>query len=89
MKLIIDIPYEMLETIKEGTWSGSHKLELAIRNGEPYEERPQGEWINEYWEDAYQEYYHTCDVCKKEIVKTEYDNYCSCCGAKMRKGEGE
>ena len=52
-------------------------------------DRPQGEWINEYWEDAYQKYYHTCDVCKTEIVKTAYDNYCSCCGAKMRKGEEE
>lgn len=45
MKLIIDIPDEMLEAIKEGTWCGSHKLEIAIRNGKPYEERPTGQWI--------------------------------------------
>jgi hypothetical protein len=40
MKMIIDIPEGMLEAIKEGYWSGSHKLELAIRNGIPYEEQP-------------------------------------------------
>lgn len=38
MKMIIDIPDEMLKAIKEGTWCGSHKLEIAIRNGKPYEE---------------------------------------------------
>lgn len=42
MKLIIDITDEMLEAIKEGTWCGSHKLEIAIRNGIPYEESPHG-----------------------------------------------
>lgn len=50
------------------------------------EERPQGEWTDTYWEDAYQQYFHTCSICKKEIEKTCYDNFCPNCGAKM-KGE--
>lgn len=48
--------------------------------------RPQGEWINEYWEDAYQEYYHTCSICEKEMRTTHYDNFCPNCGAKMKGG---
>lgn len=39
MKLIIDIPEGMLEAIRDGYWSGSHKLELAIRNGTPLPKR--------------------------------------------------
>ena len=48
--------------------------------------RLQGEWTDTYWEDAYQQYFHTCSICKKDIEKTCYDNFCPNCGAKM--GEG-
>lgn len=51
--------------------------------------RPQGEWVAEYWEDAYQESYHTCSICKKDMRTTHYDNFCPNCGAKMRKVEVE
>lgn len=87
MKMIIDIPEGMLEAIKDGYWSGSHKLELAIRNGTPYEERPKGEWLYEY-----DDFYH-CSRCG-HVICTEWDNlslnkdfpFCHC-GADMRKGD--
>ena len=47
MKLLIDIPKEKYEWIK------AHNLNIdndsivgAVANGTPYEERPQGKWIN-------------------------------------------
>ena len=47
MKLIIDIPDEVLSTrhycLYFGAWST--KLTETIENGIPYEEKPQGEWI--------------------------------------------
>ena len=46
MKRVVDIPEEMFEAIKEGCWSGSHELELAIRNSTPYEEKAQGDSIS-------------------------------------------
>ena len=49
-------------------------------------DRPHGKWMEKYWEEAYQESYHTCSICKKEMRTTQYDNFCPNCGAKM-KGE--
>ena len=62
----------------------SDKLyKIAYEKGKAEAERPQGEWIDEYLEEAYQEYFHTCSICKEEIEKTCYDNFCPNCGAKM------
>lgn len=52
--------------------------------------RAKAEWINhrEVYDDGRKKY-HTCSNCGTEIVETDYDNYCSCCGAKMKRREAE
>lgn len=45
MKLIIDIPEQMYLNAKADLLCGGAILVDAIKNGIPYEERPQGEWI--------------------------------------------
>lgn len=49
MKLIIDIPENVIEGAKSSPnyYPAYHfeKIWRAIANGTPYEERPQGEWI--------------------------------------------
>ena len=44
MKLIIDIPDYNLNDIQNGSIACSQVLK-AVKNGKPYEERPQGGWI--------------------------------------------
>lgn len=95
MKLIIDVPNEVLKSRHYcqyfGAWST--KLTETIENGIPYEERPQGEWmrkINPY-SGAYQ---LKCSVCKKwgGLTDKGYNhefNFCPNCGAKMQKGGAE
>lgn len=48
MKLVIDIPDEYVEQIKNNTEGATAESEAvdAIRNGIPYEERPQGDLIS-------------------------------------------
>ena len=94
MRLIIDIPDGMLEAIKDGTWCGSHKLEIAIRNGIPYKEQPTGEWIYPEPSDKEKGYGGYCSCCKCDMPifmedwKQQYCEtpYCPNCGSKM-KGE--
>ena len=43
--------------------------------------RPQGEWI-----ELSDKYFHACSICNKVIFKNSFDNFCSNCGAKMKKG---
>lgn len=45
MKLVIDIPKEMIEAAKTDLWCGSPTLGYAIRHGTQYEDQPLGEWI--------------------------------------------
>ena len=77
MKLIIDIPDEYVEQLKNHTEGATAESEAvyAIRNGMPYEERPQGEWItvsHNCWK---------CPYCQE--LTNEGKNFCPNCGAKM------
>lgn len=98
MKIVIDIPEKAYEAYKE--W---HKNKVAtveqsiIANGTPYEEIPQGTWI----EDSYAGIH--CSECdyfplKDVVIKIYADGsrvksgnwnltpYCPNCGAKMTGG---
>ena len=91
MKLLIDIDDEYFVQIKNDTVGSMARAVYAIRNGVPYDERPQGEWILQY-RDCGDEYY-TCSICERAI---EVENglslkdfpYCHC-GAKMKGGAEE
>lgn len=45
MKLIIDIDDNVYDDIEHNKGDYINTLNWAVRNGTPYEERPQGEWI--------------------------------------------
>lgn len=57
MKLIIDIPNDLYEKISKSTenWAARYvegwdiTVARIIRNGTPYEERPQGDLADEVW----------------------------------------
>lgn len=92
MKLIIDIPYEAYHTFKCELEKGNPNLNALakiVADGIPYEERPQGEWINReavsntifpFWER------YECNQCHKF---NGYSNFCPNCGADMQKGGAE
>jgi hypothetical protein len=86
MKLIIDIPDEVLKSRHYcqyfGAWST--KLTETIENGIPYEERPQGEWIcktkstfPQYQPDEYK-----CPFCGH--IENRKTKFCCDCGTDMR-----
>lgn len=99
MKLIIDIPENVIEGAKSSTnyYPIYHfeKIWKAIANGIPYEERPQGEWSDESKDSL------LCSACGNRVYKpfiggfpTErtshyYPNYCAFCGADMRGKKNE
>ena len=83
MKLIIDIPDYNLDDIQNGSIACGQILK-AVKNGIPYEERPQGEWV--YHSDGYFAFY-TCNRCNG--FGNDDEKFCSHCGAKMRKGGTE
>lgn len=79
MKLIIDIPEATYEMIKEmrkrnGT-EYMNELESGVANGTPL---PKGEWVRNI---------HDKTICSRCGAEKEqgYDEYCSHCGADMRK----
>lgn len=83
MKLIIDIPEKVVTKIQNGE-DYRYDLHTTIAQGIPYEERPQGEWID-HSEDGYVE----CPICN--CLTNCDDNidelhYCWNCGTKMQKG---
>lgn len=92
MKLIIDIPNEGYDWIKNGFPDNEDKEFLieAVKNSTPYEERPQGHWVRDI--NPYNEAYQLkCSVCGKWGGLTERgynheSNFCSNCGAQMQKG---
>ena len=100
MKLIIDISddeYNVIiansEYYKKQNW-GSADVWDAVKNGTPYEERPQGEWVDEgQYAEGHSEHAYTCKNCKTQIIEKPtnlIDNrFCKHCGADMRKGSAE
>lgn len=90
MKLIIDIEKDYYEIIKYNVGNGyDYKPLVIIANGIPYEEKPQGEWINPADCLCYQ-----CSNCgeytnNEGTVAEGLFEYCPKCGADMRKGSAE
>lgn len=97
MKLVIDIPKEMIEAAKTDLWCGSPTLGYAIKRGTPYEERPHGEWIDEDY--GVGKCWATCSECGESTNGEAQDhgfgydysfpNFCPNCGADMREGEAD
>lgn len=90
MKIIIDIPdhiYEHAKNCSEDSYDEWDAMR-AIAKGLPYEERPHGEWIEQF--DVKTQYYTcTCSVCgDTHRLLINYfleSNFCPNCGADMRK----
>ena len=86
MKLIIDIPDDLYTKLSKSTedWAccyveGWQKtIAQTIRNGIPYEEKPQGEWIDVNKDGSLWK----CSVCKEQSCCR--GAYCPDCGSKMR-----
>ena len=80
MKLIIDIPEDVVTAIQNGQ-DYRYDIHTAIAQGIPYEERPQGEWKvpNSILKGNYY-----CDNCNEFVINKS--NFCPNCGAKMQKG---
>ena len=83
MKLIIDIDADVYDDIEHNKGEYINTLNWAVRNGIPYEERPQGEWIH----------YLGCGigkaVCSECGQVGEIKKYCGNCGAYMRGNNNE
>ena len=83
MKIVIDIPEEVVTTIQNGE-DYRYDIHTAIAQGTPYEERPKGKWIYDY-----DDFYH-CSLCGRGICTewsdrpTDFYPFCHC-GADMRK----
>ena len=91
MKLIIDIPDSDCIAVKcEGLYYIGHdklaeSVTTAFQTAMPYEESPQGEWIDH----CHQNF--RCSICGYIITDSDVDeyNYCPNCGAQMKKGGAE
>jgi len=94
MKIVIDIPEDYYNECKRLRKQGIAQVaEAIIANGTPYEDRPQGEWINKHSIDIG---YKTaeCSECGNRTrlishdtgfgYKYEYYPFCHWCGADMR-----
>ncbi len=85
MKLIIDISNEGYDWIKNGFPDNEDKefLIKAVKNGIPYDESPQGEWVK--IGDIGLAY--TCNKCGEvNVIPT---NFCPNCGARMVTNENK
>lgn len=92
MKLIIDIPDEVYDDIEHNKGEYINTLNWAVRNGIPYEERPQGEWKETGYETGALgiTYRQTqCSNCGWEHALPMWLNFCPNCGAEMRRGDAE
>ncbi len=98
MKLVIEIPEKTNAHIRSDYGHGVLALRdedkgivcCAIYHGEPYKDRPHGEWIF-HTDDLYPaESTQECSVCHSEqnMLGLYDDNFCPNCGADMRKKDG-
>ena len=102
MKLIIDVPENIIDTIEDDQMISREQLavlQMHILDGIPYEEQPQGEWvgvidyIKHLKETTGENYlvnstYYNCEVyCNKcWEMSTKRAKFCPNCGAKMKQG---
>jgi hypothetical protein len=91
MKLIIDVDEELYEAYKgKPPMLNYAGIDMAIANGIPYEERPQGEWIYHKANGNFSPYIE-CSVCHTENMldgtsPKKYkliNKFCFNCGAEM------
>lgn len=87
MKLMIEIPEEIVKAIQNGK-DYRYDIHTAIAQGTPYEERPQGKWIFDYLG------YLICSNCGYECLYNEegcysFGCYCHHCGAKMKEADND
>lgn len=82
MKLLIEIPEEIMETKEYARYVGACSGELvkALENGIEFTGRPTGEWVEELPSLYY------CSRCRSEPFGDKLYHYCPNCGARM-KGE--
>lgn len=87
MKLVIDIPKEYYNAIKEIPDEQSTADMLIIKNGTPLEEQKTAEWI--YVESSYNVEYYRCSNCGRHfwIENALSYKFCPECGRKMKGGE--
>ena len=91
MKLIIDIPEEVYDALKGltenvGSLDPYSLADIIINKSKPFEERPEGKWIDHSEDYGYAE----CPFCEHLTTCSEDNieelNFCWYCGAKLRKG---
>ena len=82
MKMVIDMPDEMYDTINRGIYSSTYdgkKIRDIVMNGTPLKK---GEWILQSNGKCKLEYARfKCSNCNK--ITFEESNYCPRCGAEM------
>lgn len=92
VKLLVEIPAQDYEKLKWTTLGGSAVeyqaiLRNYILNGKPYEEKPEGMWIEQGGYDG--DSYFECSICGEpwELFagepKDNNMNYCPKCGSRM------
>ena len=87
MKLIIDIPKEVVAAIQNGE-DYRYDIHTAIAQGVPCEERPQGKWLIKRFNSKYSSC--ECSECRNDLgqyfsgmfADGQY-SFCDRCGAKM------
>lgn len=98
MKIVVDIPDGyiadgcFLNNIQNGSIACGQILK-AVKNGTPYEKRPQGEWIRQGKGDDCRcsecgcsaMYFSQLDEDEQEVFGTLTTDWCPWCGADMRK----
>lgn len=93
MKLIIDIPEEVVKAIQNGK-DYRYDIHTAIAQGIPYEERPHGKWIDDVVPVdlvGRGNRLCRCSLCGHGDIqaKTQEVPYCWFCGAKMKETNNE
>ena len=94
MKIVIDIPKEVIVAIENGL-DYRYDIHTAIAQGIPFEERPKGKWEYSYIADNNLDEIIRCSVCHRfDTAKyidgrnpyCDYPAFCKRCGADMRGG---